>query len=81
VVHTKADVLLAAATPRRLARGHMDKQRAIEIVREYFPGASETLADWFLWNETGWPSFWQGEPEATLREQLAALRQAMGGEG
>lgn len=26
--------------------------------------------DHVLWNETGWPAFWTGEPEACLRRQL-----------
>lgn len=45
-----------------------------DILREYFPDESEDwLAD-VLWAETGYPCFWAGEPEDTLRLQLAKVR-------
>ena len=46
----------------------------IELVREYFPNVSEDKAEYILWNETGFPSFWRGDPEQSCREQLEDFR-------
>ncbi len=46
------------------------------IVREYFPDATDKAAEEILWNRTGWPCFWKGEPEPSLRAQLAQLAEA-----
>lgn len=45
------------------------------IVREYFPGESDEFVDDVLWNETGYPYFWNiprkgTTPEECLRYQL-----------
>ena len=42
----------------------------VDIVREYFPDAPDDLADHILWNRTGWPVFWAGDPETCMRQQL-----------
>lgn len=44
------------------------------IAREYFPGADERLINYVLWNCTGFPSFWDGDPETVLRQQLQAAK-------
>lgn len=43
-------------------------------VKEFFPDASDDEAMSILWNYTGYPSFWSGEPETCLREQLQHLK-------
>jgi hypothetical protein len=50
-----------------------------DLVREYFPDATDKLADWILWEKTGFPGFWNipadgDTPEACCRKQLAALK-------
>lgn len=40
------------------------------IVREYFPDADDGQVGFILWNCTGWPSFWIGDPVTHLRQQL-----------
>lgn len=42
-----------------------------DVVREYIPGASDELVWDILWNETGYPCFWHGDPEESLRMQVA----------
>ncbi len=46
----------------------------VDIVREYFPSASDDDAGWLLWNVTGWPCFWDGDPEQVMRRQLQAFK-------
>jgi len=50
-----------------------------EVVREYFPGASDDYVDYILWEKTGFPEFWNipkdgATPEECLRKQLKQLR-------
>ena len=52
---------------------------AIEIVKEFFPDELEDVQCHILWEETGYPEFWNipgdgATPEACLRKQLAELR-------
>jgi len=42
----------------------------VDIVREYFPDATDEHADGILWSRTGWPVFWAGDPETCMRQQL-----------
>ncbi len=49
----------------------------LEITREYFPKLTEDGLGYILWNRTGWPSFFAGDPEACLRGQLAEYREAL----
>ena len=48
----------------------------LEIAREEAAKAGITIddstLDYLIWNETGFPSFWIGDPETCLREQLQA---------
>jgi hypothetical protein len=46
----------------------------IATVKEFFPDASDDEAMGILWNYTGYPNFWTGEPKASLREQLQHLK-------
>ena len=52
-----------------------------EIVRDYFPDASNDAAAWIAWNRTGFPNFFRGasawEHEAVFRDQLKAYRCAL----
>lgn len=50
----------------------------LELVKEYFPDATDDEAGYILWNETGFPSFWNvpkdgNTPEECLRAQLKRL--------
>lgn len=46
----------------------------LELVKEYFPTASDEIAGDVLWHCTGWPSFFvDDEPvEQQLRKQLSS---------
>lgn len=46
----------------------------IGLVREYFPDVNDSEAMHILWNYTGYPSFWLGEPYASARDQLQHLK-------
>jgi len=48
-----------------------------EIVREYFPDADDKFIDFVMWNKTGWPGFWKGDPEESMREQLKSYKEAV----
>lgn len=50
------------------------------IVREYFPDATDGEVSYILWNHTGFPCFWHGDPETCLRQQLEAYRNGEGEE-
>lgn len=54
----------------------MTGKQAFQIVREYFPGISDGDMNVVLWEFTGWPCFWDGDPETCLRRQLEELRSA-----
>ena len=42
-----------------------------ELVREYFPNATQDEVDYILWEYTGFPCFWEtNDTEACLRKQL-----------
>lgn len=60
---------LAPHTPWGQIIGYWSKP-VLDIVRDYFPDADNVEADWRLWNQTGFPSFWNYEPERCLRDQL-----------
>ena len=52
----------------------------LELVREYFPDATDEEADYILWEKTGFPGFWNipedgNTPEECCRKQLKELRQ------
>ena len=47
---------------------------ALDIAREYFPNADDATLDFFLWEYTGFPSFWGGDPGTVLRRQLTELQ-------
>lgn len=52
--------------------------KIIDIIREYFPDISEDHAEVILWEETGFPSFYNipedgNTPEECLRKQLKLL--------
>ncbi len=47
-----------------------------EVVREYFPDASDDDVDYILWEKTGYPSFWEtDDTEACLRKQLQEFKE------
>jgi len=50
-----------------------------EVVREYFPKASNKKVDYILWEHTGYPEFWNIPEDGNtvmecLRKQLQALK-------
>lgn len=45
-----------------------------EIVREYFPDIDDDQIEYIVWNRTGYPCFWKGDPEESLRESLAEYK-------
>lgn len=47
----------------------------VDLVREYFPGVTDEQAMDILWNYTGFPGFWDGDPARVCREQLAHLKE------
>ena len=49
-----------------------------EVVREYFPDASNDEIDFILWETTGYPSFWETDDvEACLRKQLREFKASL----
>lgn len=46
----------------------------LDLVREYFPDATEQEVLDILWNYTGYPGFWDGDPETCCRAQLQYLK-------
>jgi hypothetical protein len=51
----------------------------IEIVKEYFPDKPKSFLNHVLWEETGYPVFWNipqdgNTPEECLRKQLQAFK-------
>jgi len=54
--------------------------KVIEIVREYFPDETDEFLDYILWEETGFPYFWNipedgTTPEECMRKQLGVARE------
>ena len=47
-----------------------------DVVREYFPNASDDEVDCILWSKTGYPGFLE-EGEKSLREQLQDYKNAL----
>lgn len=45
-------------------------KRLLDVFLEYFPNESQDFMDEVLWDETGYPCFWHGDPEDCLRRQL-----------
>lgn len=62
-----ARVATNAAVAGEVAMTELD---LIAIVREYVPDATDDQAGYILWNFTGYPCFWDGDPETELRRQL-----------
>lgn len=50
----------------------------IELVRQYFPKATEDQCDYILWEKTGFPSFYPSgeDPEEYFGRQLEKYRVA-----
>lgn len=47
----------------------------LDLVRDFFPDVSDEQALDILWNYTGFPAFWDGDPLKVCREQLAYLKE------
>ena len=50
-----------------------------DLVREYFPDATDEQAGYILWEKTGFPGFWNipqdgDTPEACCRKQLQQFK-------
>lgn len=52
------------------ARSLRDGKSILDVVREYFPDAPEGEVDHIIWGRTGYPVFWQGDPETSFRRSL-----------
>ena len=53
----------------------MSKKSTLEIAREYFPYLNDEALEHIIWEETGYPSFWNipkdgKTPEQCFRKQL-----------
>ena len=60
------------------AGGFMSESRAVEIAREVFPDASDDELGYLVWNETGFPCFFdESDFEAAIKKQLQRLKQAV----
>mgnify|MGYP001608225562 CR=1 FL=1 len=47
-----------------------------EVVREYFPEATDDDIEHILWGQTGYPCFWEtDDTEACLRKRLQEFRE------
>lgn len=42
----------------------------IELVHQEIPGIDDDEAGYILWNHTGFPEFWDSNPEECCRQQL-----------
>ena len=67
---------LVDGTENAVSDQHEPQQTIADVVREYFPDASDEAVDYILWSKTGAPAFWRipldgDTPEACLRTQLA----------
>lgn len=51
----------------------MSNVNFLNLVREYFPEVTDEEALGILWNYTGYPEFWDGDPVKVCREELAHL--------
>ena len=50
-----------------------------DIIREYFPDATDEFCEFVLWEKTGYPSFWNipkdgNTPEECFRKQLSDFK-------
>ena len=43
---------------------------AQEVAKEMGLSVDDETLGWVMWNETGWPSFFDGDSEETYRRQL-----------
>jgi hypothetical protein len=54
------------------------------IAKEYFPAADDDFIEFVIWEETGYPSFWNipkdgNTPEECLRTQLRKFKEKQNG--
>ena len=49
----------------------------IELVKQYFPDADDEYCEYILWNKTGFPSFFIGDPVEHFGNQLERFRVAL----
>lgn len=54
----------------------MSEDTPIEVIKKFFPDASEEAAEYFLWNGTAYPFAGEGY----LRRQIARARGRSGGD-
>lgn len=41
-----------------------------DVARQYFPNVNIHILHDIIWEYTGFPSFWSGDPETCFRKQL-----------
>jgi len=56
------------------------KMTAGDIIKEYFPNASDEECEFILWEHTGYPEFWNipedgNTPEECFRKQLQNFKE------
>src|SRR3990167_3285833 len=47
------------------------------MVRRYFPNASDDEVEFILWEKTGFPCFWRGDPVRCLAQQLRRFKESL----
>ena len=48
-----------------------------DLVREFFPDADDRTVEAILWEKTGYPSFFAGDPETVCRAQLTLYKESL----
>jgi len=48
-----------------------------DVANQFFPGANICVLRDILWNYTGYPQFWVGDPETCLRRQLKEAKEGL----
>ena len=66
-------------TIKKLLAAPLSWRHAMRIARQVFPDIPHTkkgrdFLGYAIWNETGWPHFWTGDPATCLRRQLEEYR-------
>ena len=55
-----------------------DGEITFAIVREFFPDATDDQVNYIVWNDTGWPCFWENEDwQACMRRQVSELKSSL----
>lgn len=72
VSSTKTTSSEASSGTATVAESYTWQDLAKEVGKEFGKTLNDKQADYLLWNHTGFPSFWNGNPIEECREQLRA---------